>query len=170
MVVRTPFPELAERATQLIDAARLRLLLRRRCATRCRTATTSTAARARTYHYATLYTEARLGSLIAIGKGDVARVALVPDAAHVPARRDWQTQPPHGRRDEEGARPRRLVTGGWYEWKDLRYVPSWGGSMFEALMPTLVRSTSARWRRESLGRNGAVHVEVQRRFAAEELG
>jgi hypothetical protein len=41
--------------------------------------------------------------------------------------------------------------------------------MFEALMPTLFldeRSYAPR----SLGRNGQVHVEVQRRFALEELG
>ena len=29
-------------------------------------------------------------------------------------------------------------SGGYYEWEGTRYVPSWGGSMFEALMPTLL--------------------------------
>ena len=36
------------------------------------------------YHYGVLYTEARVGSLIAIGKGDVPRGALVPSHAHLP--------------------------------------------------------------------------------------
>ena len=34
-------------------------------------------------------------------------------------------------------------TAGYYEWRGVRYVPSWGGSMFEALMPTLVLDESA---------------------------
>jgi hypothetical protein len=61
------------------------------------------------------------------------------------------------------------VTGGFYEWKGLRYVPSWGGSMFEALMPTLLVDEQA-LAPQSLGRNAAAHVEVQRRYATEELG
>jgi hypothetical protein len=119
------------------------------------------------YHYGLLYTEARLGSLIAIGKGDV------PEE-------HWfrlQRTPPHsgqGRRAVNGLRPKRLenghrVMGGWYEWRGRRFVPSWGGSMFEALLPTLLvdeRHLAPR----SLGRNGEVYVEVQRRFALEELG
>jgi len=48
-------------------------------------------------------------------------------------------------------------------------VPSWGGSMFEALMPGLVLD-EARWAPASLGANDAAHVAVQRRFATEELG
>jgi hypothetical protein len=48
-------------------------------------------------------------------------------------------------------------------------VPSWGGSMFEALMPVLVVD-ERRWAPKSLGRNDEVHAEVQRRFALEELG
>src|SRR5439155_16198828 len=47
--------------------------------------------------------------------------------------------------------------------------PSWGGSMFEALMPALVLD-EARWAPGSLGANAAAHVDVQRRFAVEELG
>ena len=44
------------------------------------------------YHYGLLYTEARVLSLIAIGKGDVPRGALVPADAHAAApRRRWQT-------------------------------------------------------------------------------
>jgi len=50
-----------------------------------------------------------------------------------------------------------------------RYVPSWGGSMFEALMPTLVLD-EARHAPRSLGANDAAHVAVQRRYALEELG
>src|SRR5262249_571175 len=49
------------------------------------------------------------------------------------------------------------------------YVPSWGGSMFEALMPTLVLD-EPRWAAGSLGPNDVSHAAIQRRWAGEELG
>jgi hypothetical protein len=121
------------------------------------------------YHYGTLYTEARLGSLIAIGKGDV-------PAAHWAAmsrieRWSGNGRPARGR----GARPpRRAVPtertpSGWFEWQGFRYVPSWGGSMFEALMPVLAVDELA-LAPGSLGANARVHVEVQARYALEHLG
>jgi hypothetical protein len=80
---------------------------------------------------------------------------------------DWQSQPPKQRN------PKRVrgfdTSGGWYEWKELRFVPSWGGSMFEALMPTLFVD-ERRFAPKSLGKNAEVHVEVQRRWASEVLG
>ena len=60
-------------------------------------------------------------------------------------------------------------SGGWYAWKDERYVPSWGGSLFEALMPTLVLD-EPRLAPASLGANDVAHVAVQRRFGSETLG
>jgi len=119
------------------------------------------------YHYATLYTEARVGSLIAIGKGDVPESHWFHMLRTFPPDCEWQSQPPKQRRPK-------LVrghetTGGWYEWQDLRYVPSWGGSMFEALMPTLFVD-EGRYAPKSLGRNAEVHVEVQRRWANQVLG
>jgi hypothetical protein len=51
----------------------------------------------------------------------------------------------------------------------VRFVPSWGGSMFEAMMPTLLVD-ERRLAPRSLGRNGERHVEIQRRYALEELG
>ena len=47
--------------------------------------------------------------------------------------------------------------GGWYEWGGVRFVPSWGGSMFEALMPTLVLD-EPRHAPASLGANDAAHA------------
>jgi hypothetical protein len=119
------------------------------------------------YHYATLYTEARVGSLIAIGKGDVPESHWFHMLRTFPPDCDWQSQPPKQRN------PKRVrgfaTTGGWYEWKELRFVPSWGGSMFEALMPTLFVD-ERRFAPKSLGKNAEVHVEVQRRWASEVLG
>lgn len=61
------------------------------------------------------------------------------------------------------------MTGGYYSWKGLRYVPSWGGSLFEALMPSLVLD-ELHHAPASLGQNALVHTEIQRRFALEHLG
>jgi hypothetical protein len=118
------------------------------------------------YHYGLLYTEARLGSLIAIGKGDV------PEEHWYRMQRTPPLAAPAGR-SADGLRPKRLanghrVAGGWYEWKGMRYVPSWGGSMFEALLPTLLVD-ERRLAPRSLGRNGAAYVELQRRVGLEDL-
>lgn len=125
------------------------------------------------YHYGMLYTEARLGSLVAIGKGDV-------PAAHWQAMtrvERWSPDGPGAAREPavRGVRPgARAVspertTSGYFEWQGYRYVPSWGGSMFEALMPVLVVD-ELREAPASLGPNGRVHVTVQRRYAQEHLG
>src|SRR5262245_6126814 len=119
------------------------------------------------YHYATLYTEARVGSLIAIGKGDVPESHWFHMLRTFPPGCAWQSQTPKARHMKQ---VRGYETnGGWYEWEGLRYVPSWGGSMFEAMMPTLFvdeRTLAPK----SLGKNGEVHVEIQRRWASEVLG
>jgi hypothetical protein len=119
------------------------------------------------YHYATLYTEARVGSLIAIGKGDVPESHWFHMLRTFPPDCTWQSQEPKARRVKTVRGYE--TSGGWYEWNGLRYVPSWGGSMFEALMPTLFVNERL-LAPKSLGRNGEVHVEVQRRWAREVLG
>src|SRR5205823_6349596 len=87
------------------------------------------------YHYGTLYAESRLGSLIAIGKGDVPEEHWFAMARTFAPSCRWQTQTPHGRVRKEVRG--QAFFGGWYEWKGAKYVPSWGGSMFEALMAAL---------------------------------
>jgi hypothetical protein len=119
------------------------------------------------YHYGVLYAESRLGSVIAIGKGDVPEAHWFRMTRTFSPACRWQTQTPHDRR-------RKVVRGqeffgGWYEWGGERYVPSWGGSMFEALMPTLVLD-ERRVAPASLGANDEAHVTVQRRWALETLG
>jgi hypothetical protein len=76
--------------------------------------------------------------------------------------------------DQGSVRPRRLANGhevlvGTRDWRGLRFVPSWGGSLFEALMPSLLVDEEA-LANGSLGRNARAHIEVQRRYALEELG
>lgn len=165
MVVRSAFPELAARATRLIDAGDYRFFYDDVAQQMWHGYYVNVPTRSE-YHYGVLYTEARLGSLVAIGKGDVPEEHWFALVRTYPPEADWQTQPPKRRRAKT-VRGHRFW-GGHYEWKGLRYVPSWGGSMFEALMPALVVD-EGRWAPKSLGRNDEIHALVQRRFATEDL-
>ena len=99
-------------------------------------------------------------------QGRRAGAALVPHGADVPRRVPVAGADPQRRaKDVRG----HAVFGGWYEWRDVRYVPSWGGSLFEALMPTLVLD-EPRFAPASLGANDLAHATVQRRYAVETLG
>jgi hypothetical protein len=166
MVVRTAFPELGDACGRVIDRQDYRFFYDRAFGLMSHGYWVHRRERSR-YHYGVLYAESRLGSLIAIGKGDVPASHWFRMTRTFSPACSWQSETPIGRRAKRigGAR----FFGGWYEWKGERYVPSWGGSMFEALMPTLVLDET-RWAPTSLGANDRAHVTVQRRWALEELG
>jgi len=166
MVVRSTFPDLREAAAELITQRNYGFFYDRSTQQMSHGYFVDDRVPA-PYHYTTFYTEARLGSLIAIGKGDVPVEHWYRMARTFPPDDSRQWQPPIGRRKKtvRGIE----FEGGWYEWRGVRYVPSWGGSMFEAMMPTLVVD-ERRLAPRSLGRNGEAHVEIQRRVALEELG
>jgi len=166
MVVRTAFPELAAECSRWIDSQDYGFFYLRQRGLMSH-GYWAHVHRHSSYHYGVLYSESRLGSLVAIGKGDVPRehwFRMVRTFA--PACR-WQRQTPlcPGERRVLGY----AVSGGHYEWRGVRYVPSWGGSMFEALMPTLVLD-ELQWAPRSLGANGRAHVAVQEQYALEVLG
>jgi hypothetical protein len=119
------------------------------------------------YHYGVLYTESRLGSLLAIGKGDVPAEHWFRLVRTFPAADTWQSLQPRARRLK--AVDGYPVVGGYYQWHGFRYVPSWGGSLFEALMPTLVLD-EPRYAPANLGKNDELHAALQRRYALDELG
>jgi Uncharacterized protein conserved in bacteria len=118
------------------------------------------------YHYGLLYTESRIGSLIAIGKGDVPQEHWFKMLRTFPAEHSWQTLPPRSRKTKvvRGSE----LTGGYYEWDGLKFIPSWGGSLFEALMPTLVVDEK-KYAPNSFGINNEVHATIHRRYALEAL-
>jgi hypothetical protein len=118
------------------------------------------------YHYGVLYTEARLGALVAIGKGDVPESVWFNMVRTFPPNCRWQSLPPVGVHEKSVLG--HSFTAGYYEWSGTRYVPSWGGSMFEALMPTLVLDEAA-LAPKSLGPNGRAHVLIQHRYATRDL-
>jgi hypothetical protein len=166
MVVRSTFPALRSRASEIIDRQSYAFFYDDVAQQMSHGYYVNVPTRSE-YHYGLLYTEPRLGSLIAIGKGDVPEEHWFALVRTYPPEADWQTQRPLGWRTE-------IVRGhtvdeGYYEWKGERYVPSWGGSMFEALMPTLVVD-ERRYAAKSLGRNDEIHAAVQRRYATEDLG
>ena len=166
VVVRQTFPELWTEASALIDRQDYALFYDPKTKLMSHGVTLVDGKPKRSkFHYGMLYTEARLGNLIAIGRGAAPEDTWFAMHRTLPPSTDWQTQRPRGRT--------KTVRGhdfyaGTYGWNDLRYVPSWGGSLFEALMPMLALDERA-FAPRSLGRNDEIHVEIQRRYA-EQLG
>ncbi len=165
MVARQAVPEIAAECTALIDRADYGFFYDASKRFMSHGYYVHRAARS-LFHYGVLYTESRLGSVIAIGKGDVPEAHWFAMLRTFPAACTWQSRAPVGRA-EKTVRGH-AMRGGWYEWNGLRYVPSWGGSMFEALMPALVFD-EPRYAPRSLGLNDIVHALVQQRFARDEL-
>lgn len=119
------------------------------------------------YHYGVFYTEPRATSYIAVARGDVPEEHWFMGMVRTfPKEYAWQSQEPkaRGKRQTLGY----TYDGGYYEWKDLKFVPSWGGSAFEALMPTLILNEKE-LAPEGLGQNNKVHVQGQIRFALEDM-
>jgi hypothetical protein len=120
------------------------------------------------YHYGVFYTEPRASSYIAIARGDVPEEHWFEGLIRTfPEEYGWQTQEPKER--VERTTLGHKYFGGYYEWKDLKFVPSWGGSAFEALMPTLILNEKE-LAPEGLGLNNKNHALGQIRFAKEEMG
>lgn len=165
MVVRTAFPKLRERSTRLIEQTDygwlyddVEQLMNHGYYVNLHYPSE--------YHYGLLYTESRMGSLIAIGKGDVPEEHWFRMVRTFPSDYFWQTLSPQERKTKRirGTELR----GGYYQWRDHKYIPSWGGSLFEALMPTLVVDEN-RFAPHSLGRNNEVHATIHRSYALEDL-
>ena len=165
MVVRATFPELRATTTRLIDAQDYRFFYDTTAGLMSHGYYVNLASRS-VFHYGVLYAESRLGSLIAIGKGDVPAQHWFRMVRTFPPTCRWQEGQPVSRRPKDVNEY--AVFGGWYEWGGVRFVPSWGGSAFEALMPTLVLD-EPRLAPASLGANDLAHANVQRRYALETL-
>jgi hypothetical protein len=74
---------------------------------------------------------------------------------------DWQAQVPEGHTAEyDGV----SVFEGHYEYNGVKFVPSWGGSMFEGLMPGIVLKEKELGK-NALGLNNQRHVDLQIQYA-----
>jgi Putative glucoamylase/Protein of unknown function (DUF3131) len=111
------------------------------------------------HHYGTLNTEPRITSYIAIARGQVPPVHYYKMFRTFPDTCDWnwqEMQPQGVHRTYEGVD----VFEGHYTYRGMNIVPSWGGSMFEALMvPLLVPEEE--WAPRSWGVNHPLYVRAQ---------
>ncbi|MDP3704100.1 MAG: glucoamylase family protein [Candidatus Omnitrophota bacterium] len=122
------------------------------------------------YHYGLLATEARIISVVAIGKGDVPQEHWFRVYRTLPKEWTWQRQIPQGEyRTYRG----HDVFQGYYTYSDSAgetpIVPSWGGSLFEFLMPTLVVDEQ-QLAPLGLGQNDQRAVDIHIRYALQERG
>ena len=118
------------------------------------------------YHYGALYTETRAISYLAIGKGDVPKEHWFSLARTFSDEWLWQTQMPQNRKHKTYLGYG--TEGGYYTYGDIKFVPSWGGSMFEALMPPIILDEKG-IATKGLGLNDARHAVIQIKYALEKL-
>jgi hypothetical protein len=120
------------------------------------------------HHYGALNTEPRITSYLGIADGTVPPEHYFRMFRTLPATCDW------GWHEQQPAGVTRTYLGvdvfeGHYSYRGMDLVPSWGGSMFEALMvPLLV--PEEQWGPRSWGVNHPLHVRAQQEHGLEEAG
>ncbi len=119
------------------------------------------------YHYGSFYTEPRAISYMAIGKGDAPMAHWFELVRTFPSSFYWQRQKPQHRVEKDVLGYK--FFGGYYKYDGQQYVPSWGGSLFEALMPALVLKEKE-LAPNGLGLNDLRHTLIHIKEAKEKLG
>ncbi|WP_168221667.1 glucoamylase family protein [Aquisphaera giovannonii] len=115
-------------------------------------------------HYGMLNTEARIASYVGIMRKDLPENHYYRLYRTLPGSTPDQEQKPVGQyRDYMGIK----VFEGAYTYRGARIVPSWGGSMFEALMVTLFVPEDV-WAPRSWGINHPLYVQAQIQHGIEE--
>lgn len=111
------------------------------------------------HHYGSFNSETRMISYVAIALGQVPQAHYFAPWRTFPSTCDWSWQEmlPVGQERTYFGVP---VFEGAYRYRGLQFVPSWGGDMFEALMPNLF-VPEERWGPRSWGRNHPVYVRGQ---------
>ncbi len=110
-------------------------------------------------HYDITVTEPRIATYLGIAFGQIPREAYFATWRTLPDTCDynWQEQQPKGFNATHLGVP---VFEGSYEYRGVKFVPSWGGDMFEALMPNLFVPEEV-WGPRSWGRNHPAIVRTQ---------
>jgi hypothetical protein len=108
--------------------------------------------------YDTVVSESRIADYIGIAKGDLPRREYYGRWRTFPASCDYayETRPSGFTRSYDGV----SVYDGSYPYRGTRLTPSWGGSMFEALMPALF-VPEERWGAGSWRQNHPYTVDAQ---------
>ncbi|WP_026876680.1 glucoamylase family protein [Jiangella gansuensis] len=116
--------------------------------------------------YDTLVSESRIASYIGIAKGELPREHYFGTWRSFPDTCDWswQQQKPVG---EWRDYLHQDVWEGAYRYRGMEIVPGWGGSMFEALMPTLF-VPEEQWGRRSWNVNHPLTVRAHIEHGLEE--
>jgi len=109
-------------------------------------------------HYDILVSEPRIATYIGIAHGQIPPEAYYSTMRAFPDDWDWQEMKPVGGHHTYMGID---VFEGAYTYRDMHIVPSWGGDMFEALMPDLF-VPEASWAPRSWGINHALTVRAQR--------
>jgi hypothetical protein len=118
--------------------------------------------------YDTVVSESRIASYIGIARGQLPPKEYYGTWRSFPATCDWswqETRPLGETRTYLGV----SVFEGAYPYAGMRVTPSWGGSMFEALMPALF-VPEERWAPNSWGVNHPVTVKAQIYHGLHEAG
>lgn len=165
IVLRQAFPELATQCTPLLERMDFHVFYDEQ-QEKMRLGYDTDKGAFAPYHYGLLATEARILSLVAIGKTDVPERHWFRMYRTLPKEWDWQRQTPQGTyrryRDYD-------VFQGHYTHNGVPFVPSWGGSLFEFLMPTLLVK-ERELAPEGLGLNDQRAVDLHIRYALTERG
>jgi hypothetical protein len=117
-------------------------------------------------HYDIHVTEPRIASYIGIAHGQIPPAHYFATQRVFPVTCDWdwlKEQPVGEHRTYYGID----VFEGAYTYRGMHIVPSWGGDMFEALMPDLF-VPEASWAPRSWGINHALTVRAHREFGLED--
>jgi hypothetical protein len=112
------------------------------------------------HHYDTTVSESRIATYLGIANGQIPATALYGTHRTMPPGCDWawQEQLPTGTtRTYQGFD----VWEGVYTYAGMSFVPSWGGSMFESLMPDLL-VPETKWGAKSWRLNHPITVAVQK--------
>jgi len=120
------------------------------------------------HHYDTTVSESRIATYLGIANGSIPPTALYGTHRTMPPGCDWawQEQLPTGTvRTYQGYD----VWEGVYSYRGMSFVPSWGGSMFEALMPDLL-VPETKWGPRSWRLNHPITVEVQKQHGLDDAG
>ncbi len=117
-------------------------------------------------HYGMLNSEARIASYLAIARGQLPPEHYYRMFRTLPQGLTAQSQIPRGETRKYLGIP---VFEGHYDHLGARIVPSWGGSMFEALMVTLFVPED-RWAPNSWGMNHPLYVQAQIKHGLQEEG
>lgn len=118
------------------------------------------------HHYGAFNSEPRIASYIGIAEGQIPREHYFGPWRTFPPTCDWSwtEQMATGEQREYLGVP---VFEGAYAYRGMKIVPTWGGSMFEALMPDLF-VPEAQWGPESWGVNHELFVQAQVEHGLEE--